>query len=226
MLLFYSANFIGAAAYFFIRGSGAGSHIAIPGVLLSCLPYLITIHNLRKKYIQKHQLFAQFESFDLDSVECSNESDRNFVYAAITQLYGSKEAFTSYVKGPLREELLRPMADSVWPQSYGLLVSSPVASMLTDISIALWKGGAPPDVILFYALSMVVLGILVFHRTAAGLAVLLSDHFAEPVCSSVFVESWPQGSRNKDQVAGFHKLPTFFWSALCGVAQHLRDLIG
>jgi len=184
VVLFYASNLLGAFAYLFIRGSGAGSYVAIPAVLLCCLPYLITIHNLRKNYVQKHQLFAQFENFDLDSVDCSTESDRNFVYAAITQLYGSKEAFTSYVKGPLREELLRPIAYSVGPERYALFTVSPIASMFLEFTIALWKGGAPPDVILLFSMSLVL--VLCFHfRTAIFLVILLSDHFAEPAFSSI-----------------------------------------
>ena len=34
--------------------------------------------------------------------QCSNESDRHFVHAAIVELYGSKEAFAEFVRGPLR----------------------------------------------------------------------------------------------------------------------------
>ena len=205
-VLFYASNLLGAVAYLFIRGSGAGSYVAIPALLLCCLPYLITIHNLRKKYVQKHRLFAQFENFDLDLVECSNESDRNFVHTAITQLYGSNEGFTSYVKGPLREELLRPIARSVGPERYALLIESPILSMLLEFSIALWKGGAPPDVILLYAVSL-VLGLLFHHRTAISLAILLSDHFAEPACSSICVESWPQGLQQQRPGCGI-PLPT------------------
>jgi len=189
VVLFYASNLLGAAAYFVIRSSGAGSHVAVAAVPLCCLPYLITIHNLRKKYVQKHRLFAQFENFDLDLVECSNESDRNFVYAAITQLYGSKEAFASYVKGPLREELLLPIAYSVGPQRYALLIESPIASMLVYVVIALWKGRAPFDVILLYAVSILFLGIFLLNRTSFSLAMLLSDHFAEPACSSICVDS-------------------------------------
>ena len=220
MVLFYASNLLGAVAYLFIRGSGAGSYVAIPALLLCCLPYLITIHYLQKNYVQKHRLFAQFENFDLDLVECSNESDRNFVHTAITQLYGSNEGFTSYVKGALREELLRPIAGSVGPERYALLIESPILSMLLEFSIALWKGGALPDVILLYAVSL-VLGLLFHHRTAISLAILLSDHFAEPACSSICVESWPQGLQQQRPGCGI-PLPTDrIWEIFCNVVSWL-----
>ena len=190
MVLFYSSNFLGSAVYWFVRGGGSGSSLAIPGTALCCLPYLITIHRLRKNYVQKHRLFSQFENFDLDKVECSNESDRNFVYAAIGELYGSNEAFTNYVKGPLRDELLVPIANSVGPQKYAQIILSPILTLLTEYTLALWKGGAPSDVILLYAMCLVVVGVCVFNRTCIALAVLLCDHLAEPVyASSIVFES-------------------------------------
>ena len=195
--LFYCSNFLAAITYYTLRGGGSGSSIAIPALLLCCSPYLIMIHRLRKNYVQKHRLFSQFENFDFDKVECSNESDRNFVYAAIGELYGSNEAFTNYVKGPLRDELLVPIAHSVGPQKYALLIVSPVLSMLADLTVALWKGGAPVDVILMFAVSIVVLGTLLFSRSCVDLVVLLSDFLAEPLFLSSVAEAWQNYGRTR-----------------------------
>ena len=187
MVLFYSSNILGSAVCWFLGQVGSGSSWAIGLIALCSLPYLITIHRLRKNYVQKHRLFSQFENFDLDKVECSNESDRNFVYAAIRELYGSNEAFTNYVKGPLRDELLVPIANSVGPQKYAQIILSPLLTLLMEYSLALWKGGAPSDVLLLYAVCLLVVGVCVFNRTCIALAVLLCDHLAEPVYGSSIV---------------------------------------
>ena len=195
MALFYGSNLLAGIMYLTLRIDGYGSSFGIPVLLLCILPYLMTIHRLRKNYVQKHRLFSQFENFDFDKVECSNESDRNFVYAAIGELYGSNEAFTNYVKGPLRDELLVPIANSVGPQKYTLLIVSPIVSMLADLAVSLWKGGASAGGIIFFAVSVVVLGVLLLLRTSTNLAILLSDHFAEPAfSSSVFAVPWSNRS--------------------------------
>ena len=51
-------------------------------------------------------LKASLETFDLKDVECHLAADRAFVSLAITAWYGSGEAFTEYIRGPLRDELL------------------------------------------------------------------------------------------------------------------------
>ena len=190
VVLFYCSNFLAAAAYLTFRGGGAGNYIAFSSIFLNSWPYLIMIHTLRKNFVQKHRLFSQFENFDLDKVECSNESDRNFVYSAIEELYGSNEAFTSYVKGPLREELLGPIAHS-GPQKYALLILSPLVSMNVELLVALWRGWAPVGVILLFVVAVLGLGVCLFLRTSIELALLLCDHFAEPMCQSLIFESRP-----------------------------------
>ena len=106
-----------------------------------------------RNFMMKHQLFSQFQNFDLDAAECSCESDREFVYAAISHLYGSKEAFTQYVRGPLQRELLEPICQNVLPRCYTELLTTPFLSLFLDFTLALWKQGAPVEDLVIYAVA-------------------------------------------------------------------------
>jgi len=130
--------------------------------------------------MMKHQLFSQFENFDLDAAECSNESDREFVYAAITHLYGSKEAFTQYVRGPLQRELLEPICQNVLPRTYTELLTTPFLSLFAEFTLAVWKQGAPVDLLLIYIASLFGLSACLHIRAVLTMVILLSDRFAEP----------------------------------------------
>ena len=191
VMLWYFANLCNSAAYFLLRGGGSGKFIGTPALLFSYLPYLIAVHSLRKSYVQKHLLFSQFENFDLDSVECFSESDRDFILAAIAELYGSHEAFTNYVRGSLREELLGPMTSSTLPARHALFLLSPMINGTTDIVYSMWNVGAPSSVVLFYTVTFLVMGVFVVNLTCINLVILLCDRFAEPaVVHCVFVASW------------------------------------
>ena len=193
VMLFYCANFfIAILVFVLLRGrGGSGSYLVIPALLLSSLSFLITIHTLRKNYVQKHLLFSQFENFDLDSVECSSESDREFILAAIAELYGSHEAFTNYVRGSLREELLGPMTSSALPAKYAFLILSPGISGSVDSAYSVWSAGAPPSVVLFFVMAFLVMAPFVVSLTSINLLILLCDRFAEPaVAHSAFIASW------------------------------------
>ena len=189
VMLFYFANWCATTVYFLVLGGGSGNYIVIPAYLLSCLPYLITIHSLRKNYVQKHLLFSQFENFDLDSVECSSESDRDFILAAIAELYGSHETFTNYVRGSLREELLGPMTSSTLPANYTLLMLSPLINWNVDVAYSIWSAGTPIDAVIIYAIFKMI--SFVINLTCITLLILLCDRFAEPaVAHSAFIASW------------------------------------
>ena len=68
--------------------------------------------------------------------------------AAIIQWYGSKEAFTEYVRGPLTLELLSALANSstFWGYAF-LMTTSPVAAGL-EAFLSLWMCGAPWEAVL------------------------------------------------------------------------------
>lgn len=75
----------------------------LPGL---ALPALLLYHAFRNSLARKLQLLRGLESFDLAKTQCGKEEDKEFIHGAIVEWYGSMEAFTTYVKGPLREELL------------------------------------------------------------------------------------------------------------------------
>lgn len=179
--LFYLGNVCAAFFYLLLRGSGAGAHIVLPGIVLCCLPYILTIHNLRGYYVQKHQLVSQFQYFDLESVECAEENDRLFVNTAIAELYGSNEALTSFVRGPLLRELLDPLCRTAIPQKYILFIITPMTSLVLEFLLSLWTAGAPLDVLLLYFFSVGVVGICANWQVLVYLVNLLCDHLAEPV---------------------------------------------
>ena len=114
--IFYGSVLCMSFAFWTFRsgalGSGTGDAVTLFGVLATMMPFLVAVHSLRKNYRQKRQLFAAFRSFDLDNVQCFSDADRDFIHLTITELYGSKEAFTHYVRGPLCDELWGPIIRS------------------------------------------------------------------------------------------------------------------
>ena len=158
--IFYCSVLFSSAAFWAIRsgglGSGTGDAVTLFGLLATLLPFLVAVHCLRKSYRQKRQLFLAFRSFDLDSVQCFSDQDRDFIHLTITELYGSKEAFTHYVRGPLCDELLGPIIRSPGLERYSLLIICPGLALAGEVTLAYWKAGAPTDVLLLYVVSHVV----------------------------------------------------------------------
>ena len=97
------------------------------------MPFVVMVHMMRKNLLVKQELFASLENFDVDKAECSKEFDREFVLQAIERWYGSREAFTDYVRGPLRKELLGKQANSLLPLQYCFVIVSPILSLSFDI---------------------------------------------------------------------------------------------
>lgn len=97
-------------------------HRLLQGLFLACLghvspsssqfgaprlsPIFLLVHLLRFYMSEKYQLLMDLKHFDLRKVFCRTEFDKNFIYSAISDWYGSEDAFMRYVRGPLREELL------------------------------------------------------------------------------------------------------------------------
>ena len=190
VVLFYISNLCAAAMQMVLRAGGSTRVLfALP---IISLPFLVLVHRLRRSFEQKHKLFSQFQQFELDSARCVSDSDCEFIYATIDQLYGSKEAFVSYVRGSLREELLGPMTRSVLPETYTLLIMSPFVSLHLDLSVALSKQGAPFAVVLLYLVAALVIGVFLIIRISINVMILLCDRFAKPAHGSVIVDSWLQ----------------------------------
>ena len=97
------------------------------------------------------------------------------------ELYGSKEAFTDYVRGLLCDELLGPVIRSPGLEGYSLLIICPGLALAGEVTLAYWKAGAPTEVLLLYVVSHVVGASFIFLKSALSLLELLCDRFAETV---------------------------------------------
>eukprot|EP00435_Cladocopium_sp_Y103_P027697 s4619_g6.t2 len=167
-----------AAAIFMLRVNRSGA-VFFGAPIVGNLPFLVTLHMLRRNYVSKHQLESQFVDFDLDSVQCSDESDKHFVHAAIVELYGSKEAFAEFVRGPLRQELLGPLNKNALPARYTLLLVTPIVAQVLDTVIGVWKAAPPNELFWLFLASRAVVCILHFPA-CVDVAILLCDRCAKP----------------------------------------------
>lgn len=110
------------------------------------------VHATRRNYGEKKQLTDDLKSFDLEKVSCVSDFDNAFIHGAISSWYGSKEAFTEFVRGPLREELcdLLPSPHLSW--TYVAFMVSSAVSYRLELVLSIWKAGADPDVFLLYVI--------------------------------------------------------------------------
>ena len=168
-------SFVGTALR--SRGEYKALHTVLTS-LFCTLPLLGIIHVLRKETRAKRQLLLDLESFTLDGAECASDFDRAFILSAIDQWYGSAEAFAKYVRGPLRTELLQNNAATV-PPAYLMTCVVSLASIHTELFLALVKGGAPLKCILTLLMGLMV-GTVAYQLTCFKLMLELSERLAEP----------------------------------------------
>ena len=109
---------------------------------------------------EEQQLTESLENFDLQNVQCHSAADRAFVHLAISAWYGSEEAFTEYVRGPLRKELMAASGVDL-PFSYALLIVISPFCMAVDVCVAMIRAGAPVEIVLAEFTSL-GLGITMF----------------------------------------------------------------
>ena len=132
---------------------------------------------LRRISLQKRSFIEQLDSFDLDNAESRMETDKELIYEAITRCYGSLEQFTEYVRNDLRKELLE---SSVWiPLSCPLSLAMPCAALRAEYLVALWKGGAPVDILGAVAASSVAFSVWLGLCTYS--VFYLTEVFGKPV---------------------------------------------
>jgi len=148
------------------------------GYAVMCVPFALTVRSLRKNYRTKHQLLHDMEHFDLNSVGCSNQFDGEFIHEAIAKWYGNKDAFTRFIRGPLRQELRETVSSTHVPVYGILLFLTATLSSSLDFLLALVKAGAPWTSLLAFAATD-VLGISIFWVPASLVIMVdLSDRFA------------------------------------------------
>ena len=102
----------------------------------------------------------------------------DFIHSAIVKWYGSKQAFTSYVRYGLKEELASTLFAAKLPYEYLLLIATPTISLCLEFLLASWKGGVPLEHLVSYSV-VVILALGVFWIAAAVmLMIYLCDYFA------------------------------------------------
>ncbi|CAE7237461.1 unnamed protein product [Symbiodinium sp. CCMP2592] len=143
----------------------------------AAIPFFIFFHMLRKSLSQKRQVFHDLATFELSAAGCRNAVDKEFIYAAIENWYGSLDAFTSYVRGPLRDELLANHLGTSLPWNYTLLIATPWITLGMDALAAQVRGGFPFRNLVSYG-SGVALGLFGFWWiTVVQFVMLLAGRF-------------------------------------------------
>jgi len=148
-------------------------------LITALLPCFGAMHFLRKTFMSKHKLICDLEHFDLCKVQCSNDFDKEFIYGAIEEWYGSKEAFTAFVRGPLRAELLETATSSHYVAYSQVLLTPTLASGLT-LFASLCAGGAHIRCIAAYVFGSFLAFNVCFLLFFIALVLYLCDRFAEP----------------------------------------------
>ncbi|CAE7943788.1 unnamed protein product, partial [Symbiodinium sp. KB8] len=177
-------SYLGAGIFCFVFAVRLGLRFSLPVTMLTVAPMLFIVHSNRKFMREKHQLISFLENFQVEAAECRLQSDREFVLSAIAAWYGSVENFTDYIRGPLREELLRMSATDL-PLGYALMIILGPVGVALDVVLAFIRGGAPLPALasefVGSALGWVVFGVLLCIKVMWWLC----DRFAAPRSSKL-----------------------------------------
>jgi len=176
ILLMQYSHSIFMWAHWAWRGDDEYRHLSH---MIGVLPCFFMMHLLRKAHLLKHELFSKLENFDISEAECSSDFDKSFIRAAIVRWYGSEEAFTEFVRGPLRKDLLNKTQSCTFLDYELLLLTPAAASGLTGLCAVAWAG---PPVQTLAALAIgSTLGLsIVWVRFCLQLGLFLCDRFARP----------------------------------------------
>ena len=192
---------VGVLIFFSITGTEVGEpdSIWLFSIFLA-LPAYMLIFFLRRKYREKHQLLLDLSSFELNKLSCEKEFDRSFIFGAVDQWYGSEMAFTTFVKGPLRDELLGMLPRPSLPPTYTSLVVSSLACLLLEVGVSLYHAGAPALLIAIFMISWSAYTLCCIP-IAFNLVFYLSDQLA---MSSSIVEDVAKNSLGAAAVVAWY----------------------
>jgi len=155
--------------------------------VIALVPLILLLHLMRRNLMSKHRLMSDLRLFDLEKAYCRTDFDREFIHRAIIEWYGSKEAFTHYVRGPLREELLRS-SKSAFPLRYLFMVTAVTFSASMDSLVSLWLCGMTWEVVLSEFVGNSIGFHLGYFLGLLNFVVYLCDRFAAPICSGVLLD--------------------------------------
>ncbi|CAE7547706.1 unnamed protein product [Symbiodinium natans] len=153
--------------------------------VVGLLPIYVLMHLLRRNILAKHQLFEGLRFFTLAEARCESDFDHDFIHTAIRAWYGSAEAFTAYVQGSLRQELLASKPTTIPLRYLVLLVGVPFGLSL-DFLAALIAREAPMEWLLTEFLAGCLGFNLCWFFGSVQIALFLCDRFAAPWRGGLF----------------------------------------
>mmetsp|Transcript_60135 Transcript_60135/g.140544 ORF Transcript_60135/g.140544 Transcript_60135/m.140544 type:complete len:541 (+) Transcript_60135:62-1684(+) len=141
-------------------------------------PAVAAIHMARKILHNNKKLLHDLETFDAEAAGCRMEFDREYIHEAISSWYGSLGAFTEYVRGPLRKELLGSAGRFRLPLPYLLIVLTAGLNTSLEELLSLCKAGAWANAVSHFLAHTV--GLTLSAALSMRLMIYLSDRFAAP----------------------------------------------
>eukprot|EP00438_Fugacium_kawagutii_P034938 Skav211758 [mRNA] locus=scaffold674:102840:104471:+ [translate_table: standard] len=136
------------------------SYFALGYVFAFFPPWIFLAHTLRFNYREKRRLIFDLNTFNVDNLICTLDSDRDFILSAIEAWYGNKEAFNVFVRNDLRAELLGLLPSPHLHWTYAALILSSQVAVILDTSLSLQKAGFEGHTVLRYCISGLALSIL------------------------------------------------------------------
>eukprot|EP00434_Breviolum_minutum_P028758 symbB.v1.2.025439.t1/scaffold2464.1/size78649/6 len=127
------------------------------------------------------------QEFDVRAAGCRSDVDRECIHSAIADWYSSLDKFNAFVRGPLRQELIPPILSASIPLHQTLLLVMPGTTMHLETLAGLWKGNAPTDALLSWAVGMILGANVLLPSFSVWLAIYLCNFFAAP-CSRRWVD--------------------------------------
>lgn len=183
VLILWSALCLANILFHFSRTGYEGATVASYTPALIPLVFLPPcVHGLRRSYVKKHRLVVEMQEFDVRAAGCRSDVDRECIHSAIADWYSSLDQFNAFVRGPLRQELIPPILSASIPLHQTLLLVMPGTTMHLETLAGLWKGNAPTDALLSWAVGMILGANVLLPSFGVWLAIYLCNFFAAP-CS-------------------------------------------
>ena len=142
---------------------------------------LPTLASMSYAAVQKQdadeELRSQLTNFDVMTVKCSSEFDRQCIHDAITRWYGSLSAFNDYIRGPFCLEVLQLRRSQRGIEGhYFIVLLLPTSSFFLEGSLAVFMSGVPGEVSISLFLAAVVCFNLMWIPSVVVLGAHLTQH--------------------------------------------------
>lgn len=170
---------LAAIAYPSIRGSfrsrNAGFLAIISFVCLAFGAAMVRVIVQCQRCVQK--MIFQLSTFDVTTLQCSKQRDKESIHAAIVHWYGSLDAFTAHVRGPFRVEVLTLMrSEGIIPFGYILVGLASAAALPLGNLVSLLLVGASWEGWLTYALTFLVALDMIWFPSAVFLTITACEY--------------------------------------------------